>query len=55
METSVCPECGEQIGGGNHRLTQDNTRATDLEDMNPDAAVDPYRWVERNGRNPWDL
>jgi hypothetical protein len=54
MQASVCPECGAQIGGGDHRLRQGNARATDLEDMNLGAMPDPFRWVERNGRNPWD-
>lgn len=25
MQTSTCPECGEAIGGGSHRLLDTNT------------------------------
>jgi len=39
MQASVCPECGADIGGGNHRLRGDNARATDLEDMAEDAVI----------------
>jgi len=39
---SVCPECGANIGGGYHTLRGDNVRATDLEDMIPDAGADPW-------------
>jgi hypothetical protein len=28
METSRCPECGENIGGGEHRLLQTNRQFT---------------------------
>jgi hypothetical protein len=31
METSKCPECGETIGGGHHRLLDTNTTAQDFE------------------------
>lgn len=31
MEESACPECGARVGGGDHRLVQGNTRATDIE------------------------
>ncbi|EKM48985.1 uncharacterized protein PHACADRAFT_214556 [Phanerochaete carnosa HHB-10118-sp] len=31
METSTCPECGERIGGGGHRLLGSNTAAKEFE------------------------
>ena len=27
---STCPECGSRIGGGSHRLREDNSGATEL-------------------------
>lgn len=33
METSTCPECGEAIGGGSHRLLNTNTVAPEFEDI----------------------
>ncbi|KAL8277846.1 hypothetical protein RQP46_009665 [Phenoliferia psychrophenolica] len=31
MELAICPECGQPIGGGSHRLTAGNSRDDDLE------------------------
>lgn len=31
MERSKCPECGETIGGGSHRLEEGNAVATEMD------------------------
>lgn len=31
MQTATCPECGEGIGGGSHRLLDSNTRSEEFE------------------------
>lgn len=54
MQTAVCNECCAVIGGGHHQLQSDNTRDTELEDLNVEAQPDPFRWVENNGRAPWE-
>lgn len=33
MEQSTCPECGAAVGGGSHRLRNDNTVDTEFEDF----------------------
>ncbi|KAF8316395.1 hypothetical protein DL93DRAFT_2193459 [Clavulina sp. PMI_390] len=33
MQQAQCPECGAAIGGGDHRLRSDNTRATELDNL----------------------
>ncbi|KAF8997694.1 hypothetical protein BDQ17DRAFT_1428824 [Cyathus striatus] len=33
MQTSVCPECGESVGGSNHALLSTNRRATEFETL----------------------
>ncbi|KAF9940948.1 hypothetical protein BGZ65_005598 [Modicella reniformis] len=33
MQAAVCPECGAQVGGGDHRLFGDNTLDTEFEAM----------------------
>lgn len=32
VQVSLCPECGEQVGGQHHQVVEGVTRATDLED-----------------------
>lgn len=54
MQRATCPECGSTIGGGHHQLQGDNTRDTELENLNLGAQPDPFRWVENNGRAPWE-
>ncbi|KAG0254458.1 hypothetical protein DFQ27_006824 [Actinomortierella ambigua] len=34
MQESTCPECGERIGGGSHRLREDNRRDEEFEGLN---------------------
>ncbi|KAF9970611.1 hypothetical protein BGZ73_006658 [Actinomortierella ambigua] len=34
MQESTCPECGARIGGGSHRLRDDNRQDTEFEDFN---------------------
>ena len=31
MEKSRCPECGGTVGGGQHRLTEGNSVATEMD------------------------
>ena len=33
MTTAKCPECGEQIGGGNHTLLASNRTDTEFESI----------------------
>ncbi|KAI0369710.1 P-loop containing nucleoside triphosphate hydrolase protein [Pilatotrama ljubarskyi] len=46
MQRSVCPECGEAIGGSNHNLVSGNTRAVELEEIarRQGAQPSPWRW-----------
>lgn len=48
METARCPDCGEQIGGGNHELLSSNNRNTEFEEIGR-ARGDirsPWRWAQ---------
>ena len=51
METSRCPECGEQIGGGSHRLLSNNSRAREFENIlqNNGAREGYVDMMERGG------
>ena len=44
---STCPECGAAIGGENHTLESQNTRAMDFEEVarQQGAAGSPWPWV----------
>ena len=33
MEQSLCPECGETIGGASHRLDPSNSHATEFDEL----------------------
>ncbi|GAV98679.1 protein [Lentinula edodes] len=44
MEASVCPECGERIGGESHQIDASNTRAREFEEIAGNQGV---------GRSPW--
>ncbi|KZT10660.1 P-loop containing nucleoside triphosphate hydrolase protein [Laetiporus sulphureus 93-53] len=41
MQEASCPECGERIGGGSHRLISTNSRAADVEAL---AGAGPSPW-----------
>ena len=38
MQQTHCPDCGEPIGGGSHRVVERNVAATELLDAFNDAA-----------------
>ena len=46
MERSNCPECGEPIGGSDHRLANRNTRAVEFEALAQEAGAErsPWNW-----------
>jgi hypothetical protein len=39
MERSQCPECGSEIGGGSHRLLENNTRDLDMQALAREAGA----------------
>ncbi|KAE9400166.1 hypothetical protein BT96DRAFT_819626, partial [Gymnopus androsaceus JB14] len=47
MEASLCPECGEQIGGQDHNLNTSNFRARELGDRAGRAGAErsPWAWA----------
>lgn len=45
MQQSVCPECGEAIGGSNHNLLSSNARDTQLEDIARAQGALPSPWA----------
>lgn len=46
MQISLCPECGELIGGHDHERIQDNQRDMDFEQiaMEQGAERSPFGW-----------
>lgn len=46
MQHSVCPECGERIGGSDHTLTQSNRHDMELEEISRQqgAQRSPWSW-----------
>ncbi|KAI6119903.1 hypothetical protein EDD16DRAFT_1579433 [Pisolithus croceorrhizus] len=44
VQTSLCPECGEAIGGNNHSLLQSNSRATEYEELLQREGAQPAYW-----------
>ena len=41
MADGMCPECGATIGGGNHQLRADNSRASDVVERMRRAMIRP--------------
>jgi hypothetical protein len=46
MERSLCPECGETIGGASHHIDPSNSRATEFDELaqriNPGVGASPW-------------
>ncbi|PFH53777.1 hypothetical protein AMATHDRAFT_73192 [Amanita thiersii Skay4041] len=47
MEVSRCPECGQSIGGQNHRLDASNSRAVEFENLASQAGSTDNPWGPR--------
>ncbi|RXW21902.1 hypothetical protein EST38_g3950 [Candolleomyces aberdarensis] len=48
MQASICPECGEGIGGSDHRLNTTNARAEEYEQLGREQGVQRSPWAWGN-------